>query len=75
MINLLKIVTNILNFSILFSFIAYAILFYFQIKVNYIENFIIINSTIALFFKSSYWYAIKTLPGDYYVLIHGKKIG
>ena len=43
MINLIKIITNILNFSILFSFIAYTILFYFQIQINYIENFIIIN--------------------------------
>ena len=62
MINLLKTITNILNFSILFSFIAYTILFYFQIKINYIENFIIINSIVAILFKSSYWYAIKILP-------------
>ena len=62
MINLLKVITNILNFSILFSFIAYTILFYFQIKINYIENFIIINSIIAILFKSFCWYTIKTLP-------------
>ena len=62
MINLLKIVTNILNFSILFSFIAYTILFYYQIKINYIENFIIINSIIAILFKLSCWYTIKILP-------------
>ena len=62
MINLLKIVTNILNFSILFSFIAYTILFYYQIKINYIENFIIINSIIAILFKLSCWYTIKIIP-------------
>ena len=62
MINLLKIVINILNFSILFSFIAYTILFYYQIKINYIENFIIINSIIAILFKLSCWYTIKILP-------------
>ena len=62
MISLLKTITNILNFSILFSFIAYAILFYFQIKINYIENFIIINSILAIFFKSTCWYSIKILP-------------
>ena len=61
MINLLKIITNILNFSILLSFIAFTILFYFQIKINYIENFIIVNSIIALLFKSLYWYKIKNL--------------
>ena len=61
MINLLKIITNILNFSILLSFIAYTILFYFQIKINYIENFIIINSIIALLLKSFYWHTINNL--------------
>ena len=61
MINLLKIITNILNFSILLSFIAYTILFYFQIKINYIENFIVINSILALLFKSLYWQTIKNL--------------
>ena len=61
MINLLKNITNILNFSILLSFIAFTILFYFQIKINYIENFIIVNSIIALLFKSLYWYKIKNL--------------
>ena len=59
MINLLKIITIILNFSILISFIAYTILFYFQIKINYIENFIIINTILALLFKSLYWQTIK----------------
>jgi len=61
MINLLKIITNILNFSILLFFIAYTILFYFQIKINYIENFIIINSIIALLLKSFYWHRINNL--------------
>jgi len=58
-INLLKIITIILNFLILISFIAYTILFYFQIKINYIENFIIINTILALLFKSLYWQTIK----------------
>jgi hypothetical protein len=64
MINKYKIITNILNFSILFSFIAYTILFYFQIKIQNIENFIIINSIIAILFKSFCWYAIKILPNE-----------
>lgn len=61
MMNLLKVITNILNFSILLSFIAYTILFYFKIKINYIENFIVINSILALLFKSLYWQTIKNL--------------
>ena len=64
MINLLKVITNILNFSILFSFIAYTILFYFQIKINYIENFIIITSIVALLLKSFFWYKIKILSEE-----------
>jgi hypothetical protein len=64
MINKYKIITNILNFSILFSFIAYTILFYFQIKIQNIENFIIINSIIAILFKSFCWYTIKILPNE-----------
>jgi len=64
MINLLKVITNILNFSILFSFIAYTILFYFQIKINYIENFIIIISIVALLLKSFFWYKIKILSEE-----------
>ena len=61
MTDLLKIITNILNFSILFSFITYTVLFYFQIKINYIENFIFINSIIALLLKSFYWHIINNL--------------
>ena len=64
MINLLKIITSILNYSILLSFITYTILFYFQIKINYIENFIIINSIVAIFFKLFFWYAIKSLSEE-----------
>jgi len=64
MINKYKIITNILNFSILFSFIAYTVLFYFQIKIQNIENFIIINSIIAILFKSFCWYTIKILPNE-----------
>ena len=64
MINKYKIITNILNFCILFSFIAYTILFYFQIKIQNIENFIIINSIIAILFKSFCWYTIKILPNE-----------
>ena len=64
MINLLKIIVNILNFSILLSFIAYTILFYFKININYFENFIIINSIVALLFKLFYWYSLKISPRE-----------
>ena len=64
MINILKVITNILNLSILFSFIAYTILFYYQIKINYIENFIIIISIVALLLKSFFWYKIKILSEE-----------
>jgi hypothetical protein len=60
--NIFKTIIHFLNFSILLSFISYTALFYFQIKINYIENFIIINSIVALLFKSSFWYTIKILP-------------
>ena len=63
MMNIFKTIIHVLNFSILLSFILYTVLFYFQIRINYIENFIIINSLVALLFKSSFWYTIKILPG------------
>ena len=64
MISSLRIITNILNFSILLSFTVYTILFYFQIKINYIENFIIINSIVALLFKLCFWNTIKFLSNQ-----------
>ena len=59
MINLLKICTYILNFLVLFSIIIFIILFYFQIKINFISNFIIIISILAIFLKLIFWYLIR----------------
>lgn len=59
MINLLKICTYILNFLVLCSIITFTILFYFQIKINFLSNFIIIISILAIFLKLIFWYLIR----------------
>ena len=59
MINLLKICIYILNFLVLSSIITFTILFYFQIKINFLSNFIIIISISTLFFKLIFWYLIR----------------
>ena len=58
MTKLLKTIIYILNFLILFSIIAFTILFYFQITNNFLSSFIVIICIITLLLKLSYWYSI-----------------
>jgi len=59
MINFLKNSIYVLNFTILFAITAFTILFFFKIKINFLSNFIVVVSVLALSFKLLYWYSIK----------------
>jgi len=49
----------ILNSLVLGSIFTFTILFYFEIKIYFLSNFIIIMSLTALFIKLLYWLSIK----------------
>ena len=51
----------ILNSLVLGSIVTFAIFFYFQIKINFLSNFIVIISLSTLFIKILYWYSIKKI--------------
>ena len=59
MIKLLKTIIYILNFCILGSIIAFTILFYFQITINFLSGFIGLISITTLLLKLLYWYLIR----------------
>jgi len=59
MINLIKNYIYILNIVILLSFIIFIILFYFEVKINFISNFLLLISISTLCFKILYWHLIK----------------
>ena len=49
----------IFNSLVLGSIITFTILYYFEIKINYLKNLVIIISITTLFLKLLYWYSIK----------------
>tara|TARA_B100001250_G_C19232131_1_gene542679 strand:+ start:74 stop:478 length:405 start_codon:yes stop_codon:yes gene_type:complete len=55
MITILKNLTLFFDIILLISFLTFAILFYLEITVNYIQYFIIAFSIIALLIKLFYW--------------------
>ena len=59
MINILKNTIYILNFLILVLIIIFTSLFYFQTKITFLSNFIVIITIITLFLKLLYWHLIK----------------
>jgi len=59
MIKFLKTIIYILNFCILGSIIAFTILFYFQITINFLSGFIGLISITTLLLKLLYWYLIR----------------
>ena len=61
MITILKNVTLFFDIILLISFLTFAILFYLEITVNYIQYFIIAFSIIALLIKLFYWNQAKAL--------------
>ena len=55
MITILKNLTLIFDFLLLFSLVIFSILFYFKININYIPYLIIAVSIIAFLTKLFYW--------------------
>ena len=49
----------ILNSIVLGSIITFTIFFYFNIKINFLSNIIVILSLTTLFLKILYWYSIS----------------
>ena len=59
MINFIKLINIILDCSILFSLIIYSLLFYFEIKLNFLFPLIVTISIAALTTKLFRWYISK----------------
>ena len=59
MINLIKNYIYILNILILISFIVFSISFYFETKINFLSDFLILISFSTLVIKLIYWYLIR----------------
>ena len=52
-------VIKILSFAYAIGLMAYLFLFYYEIKIIFLTNFIIILSVILIITKLFYWYSIK----------------
>ena len=61
MITILKNLTLIFDFLLLFSLVIFSILFYFKININYIPYLIIAVSIIAFLTKLFYWNQTEVL--------------